>query len=187
MPFTFTKDTEFGDCYFDISKSDKRLIRAMLKTYERTGTYEFLKLFKKTAEEYEFEQRNSLTLQEFGNWSTRQRRYLNQKSQQKTVQQIRHPIKSLNFNTKGRIVEAMYERSPSYFKQFQKQFRFKIVDQKPTDIDSLNNYAVCPHFQSEFCQIANNHFHLLIDSSTDIGSTKQNKSFAVPCLFTTFK
>ena len=85
------------------------------------------------------------------------------------------------------MVEAMYERSPSYFKQFEKQLRFKIVDQKPTDITSLINYAVCPHFESEFCQIATNHFHLLIDSSTDIGSTKQNKSFAVPCLFTTFK
>ena len=85
------------------------------------------------------------------------------------------------------MVEAMYERSPSYFKQFQKQFRFKILDQKPTDITSLINYAVCPHFESEFRQIAANHFHLLIDSSTDIGSTKQNKSFVVPCLFTTFK
>ena len=61
MPFTSTKDTEFGDCYFDISKTDKRLIRATLKTYEKTGTYVFLKLFKK-----EFEQRISLTLQEFG-------------------------------------------------------------------------------------------------------------------------
>ena len=27
----------------------------------------------------------------------------------------------------------------------------------------------------------------MIDSSTDIGSTKQNKSFAVPCFFTSFK
>ena len=62
-----SQDTEFGDCYFDISKTDNRLIRAKLKTYERTGTYVFLKLFKKTAEEYEFEQRISLTLQEFGN------------------------------------------------------------------------------------------------------------------------
>ena len=26
MPFTSTKDTEFGDCYFDISKTDKRLM-----------------------------------------------------------------------------------------------------------------------------------------------------------------
>ena len=51
MPFTSTKDTEFGDCYFDISKTDKRLIRATLKTYEKTGTYVFLKLFKKAAEE----------------------------------------------------------------------------------------------------------------------------------------
>ena len=63
MPFTSTKDTEFGDIYFNIFKTDKRLIRATLKT----GMYVFLKLFKKTAEEYEFEQRISLTLQEFGN------------------------------------------------------------------------------------------------------------------------
>ena len=73
------------------------------------------------------------------------------------------------------------------FQKFKKQFRFKIDDQKPTDITILIIYAVCPHFESEFCQIATNHFHLLNDSSTDIGSTKQNKSFAVPCLFTTFK
>ena len=65
MPFTSTKDTEFGDCYFDISKTDKRLIRATLKTYERTGTYVFLKLFKKATDDYEFEQRISLTLGEF--------------------------------------------------------------------------------------------------------------------------
>ena len=66
MAFTSTKDTKFGDCYFDISKTDKRLIRAMVKTFERTGTYVFLKLFKKAAEEYEFEQSISSTLQEFG-------------------------------------------------------------------------------------------------------------------------
>ena len=107
------------------------------------------------------------------------------KNHQETVQQNRHQIKSLSL--RARMVDAMYERSASYFKQIQKQFRFKIVDQKPTDITSLNNYAVGPHFESEFCQIATNHFHLSIDSSTDIGCTKQNKSFAEPCLFTTFK
>ena len=67
MPFTSTKDTELEDCYFDISKTDKRLIRATLKTYERTGTYVFLKLFKKATHDYEFEQRISLTLGEFEN------------------------------------------------------------------------------------------------------------------------
>ena len=39
----------------------------------------------------------------------------------------------------------------------------------------------------KFWQTATNHIQLLIDSSTDIGSAKQNKSFAVPCLFTTFE
>ena len=126
MPFTSTKDTEFGECYFDISKTDKRLISATLKTYEKTGTYVFLKLFKKAAEEYEFEQRISLTLQEFGSFSIRQRRYLNQKkSLQKTVQQNRHQIKDLN--SRARMVDAKYERSPSYFKQFQKQFSSKLL------------------------------------------------------------
>ena len=67
MPFSSTKDTEFGDCYFDISKIDKRLIRATVKTYERTGTYVFLKLFKKAETNYEFQQRVSLTVQEFEN------------------------------------------------------------------------------------------------------------------------
>ena len=67
MPFTSSKDTQFGDCYFDISQTEKRLVRATLKTYERTGTYVFLKLFKKAAEDYELEQRISLTPEEFGN------------------------------------------------------------------------------------------------------------------------
>ena len=65
MPFTASKDEEYGDCYFDISKTEKRLIRATLKTYENTGTYVFLKLFKRKDNEYEFEQRISLTTEEF--------------------------------------------------------------------------------------------------------------------------
>ena len=83
MPFTSTKDTKFGDCYFDISKTDKRLIRATLKTYEWTGTYVFLKLFKKTAEDYEFEQRISLTLQEFGSLVNTEEKIL--ESEEKSV------------------------------------------------------------------------------------------------------
>ena len=41
MPFTSSKDTQYGDCYFDISQTEKRLVRA--------------------------EERISLTLEEFGN------------------------------------------------------------------------------------------------------------------------
>ena len=65
MPFSATKDSEFGDSYYDISKTEKRLIRATLKTYEKTGTYVFLKLFKKVDDDYEFQQWLSLTTEEF--------------------------------------------------------------------------------------------------------------------------
>ena len=65
MPFSATKDSEFGDSYYDISKTEKRLIRATLKTYEKTGTYVFLKLFKKVDVDYEFQQQLSLTTEEF--------------------------------------------------------------------------------------------------------------------------
>ena len=67
MPFTSSKDKQFVDCYFDVSQTEKRLVKATLKTYERIGTYVFLKLFKKAAEDYEFEQEISLTLEKFEN------------------------------------------------------------------------------------------------------------------------
>ena len=65
MPFTAETDAEFGDAHFDISKSEKRLIRATVKTYDKTGTYIFLKLFKKVGQEFELQQRITLTLEEF--------------------------------------------------------------------------------------------------------------------------
>ena len=46
MPFTAEKDAEFGDAHFDVSKSGKRLIRATIKFFEKTGSYVSLKLFK---------------------------------------------------------------------------------------------------------------------------------------------
>ena len=63
MPFTAEKDAEFGDAHFDVSKSEKRLVRATIKSYEKS--YVFLKLFKKAEHDYEFQQRITLTLEEF--------------------------------------------------------------------------------------------------------------------------
>ena len=80
----------------------------------------------------------------------------------------------------------MFERSPNYFKQFQKQFKFLIADEKP-NLTASNNYAVCPHFESEFCQLPTNHFHVLIESAIDIETMKPIKIFAFPCLSTTFR
>ena len=65
MPFSATKDSEVGESYYDVSKMEKRLIRATLKTYKKTGTYVFLKLFKKVDDDYDFQQRLSLTTEEF--------------------------------------------------------------------------------------------------------------------------
>ena len=58
----FTADK---DAHFDVSRNEKRLIRATVKIYEKTTTYIFLKLFKKTENEFEFQQRLTLTLEEF--------------------------------------------------------------------------------------------------------------------------
>ena len=65
MPFTTQKDAKFGDAHFDVFKSEKRLIRATIKSYEETGSYVFLKLFKKAEHYYEFQQRITQTLEEF--------------------------------------------------------------------------------------------------------------------------
>ena len=80
----------------------------------------------------------------------------------------------------------MVERSPNYLKQFQKQFKFLIADEKP-NLTASNNYAVCPHFESEFCQLPTNHFYVLIESAIDVETMKPIKIFAVHCLFTTFR
>ena len=47
MPFTAEKDAEFGDAHFDVSKSEKGLIRATIKSYEKTESYVFLNYSKK--------------------------------------------------------------------------------------------------------------------------------------------
>ena len=84
------------------------------------------------------------------------------------------------------MVEAIFERSPNYFKQFQKQFKSSIADEKPNILAS-NNYAMCPHYESEFCQLPTNQFQVLIESAIDVETMKPIKTFAVPCLCTTFR
>ena len=55
---TATADKKIGDCHIDILEKSKKLVRATffsLKTYDQTGTYVFLKVFKKAAKDAEFE------------------------------------------------------------------------------------------------------------------------------------
>ena len=81
----------------------------------------------------------------------------------------------------------MFECSPNYFKQFQKQFKFLIVEEKPS-FSIGNFYAVCAHIDSEFCNLVNSHYHVLIDTTTFENETlKRYQSFPVPCVYTAFK
>ena len=85
------------------------------------------------------------------------------------------------------MVEAMYKRSPNYFKQFQKQFKFQIVEDKPA-LSKTNVHALCALFDSELSGLVNNHYHVLLDTTTFEKETlKQNQNFPLPCNFTTFQ
>ncbi len=66
MQLTLDSDAHFGDSYVDISQTDKRLVRATVKTFESGGTYVFLKLFKKIESgEFISQQRIGLTSSEW--------------------------------------------------------------------------------------------------------------------------
>ena len=81
------------------------------------------------------------------------------------------------------MVEAMFERSPNYFKQFRKKFKFLIVEEKPT-FSIGNCYAVCAHFDSEFCNLVSSHYHVLIDTTTlKTKHCNDFKAFLALCLY----
>ena len=66
MCSSIDKDIEFCDAYLDISQNEKRIVRASVKTYEITGSYISIKLFKQDDnKEFKFNQKVTLTLTEF--------------------------------------------------------------------------------------------------------------------------
>ena len=91
----FFKRHKVKDCQFDISQIEKYMTRSTLRTYERTETYVFLNLRKKTAEDYKFERRISLTLEETGDLekSSKTTRRCKARSPSKTT-----PAKTQKFN-----------------------------------------------------------------------------------------
>ena len=58
------KDAEYSDNHIDVSKTEKRIVRISSKNYEHilTGTYISLKLFKRAANEREFQFSQSVTV-----------------------------------------------------------------------------------------------------------------------------
>ena len=60
--FSFHDNSDF---YHEISCSSKRIVVASVKTYETTGTYITLRIFKKDSEEFRYNQRITLSAAEF--------------------------------------------------------------------------------------------------------------------------
>ena len=63
-----SKDFDYFDLCIEILKTDKRVITANVKTYENTGSYITVKLFKRdnACDEYRLNQKLTLTLFELG-------------------------------------------------------------------------------------------------------------------------
>ena len=61
------KDAEYNDSHFDFNTSEKRTVRVAVKSYDKTGSYVSLKLFKRenSSSEYTFAQRITLSADEF--------------------------------------------------------------------------------------------------------------------------
>ena len=65
---TLKKDIEFCNQFIDISETAKRIVRVSTKTYETSGTYVAIKLFRRnnqSDDDYKFSQRVNLSLSEF--------------------------------------------------------------------------------------------------------------------------
>ena len=60
MGAVLSKDAEYSDYHLGFSVSEKQLVRVAVKTYNSTGTYLSLKLFKRESElvDWGFNQKN---------------------------------------------------------------------------------------------------------------------------------
>ena len=181
--FTLAKDEAFGDYHVHISQISNRHIRATVKTYEKTGLYIFLKLFRKNTDgEFTLWQKICFTQEEFEKLLGRGKLIL----QPPTVNRVtKKPRKPKRRSWKSRMttipakptrktltptenmVEAMFERSPDYFKQFRKNFRFSLLREKPklgVDFQSDMVLAFGLHSPTHdgFCNdLSHNHYHVL--------------------------
>ena len=86
------------------------------------------------------------------------------------------------------MVEAMYEQTPEFFMKFRKNFRYHICLEEPRvgkDFENDICYAFGLHSEeSEYCNIEQKHYHLLLESSSKFQS--RGSGYAVPCLYSTF-
>ena len=152
---------DYFDFFHDRARSEKRYVVACAKTYDNTGTYISLKIFKKENgdNEFRFNQKLTLSLQELEqvgeNIDAIRRIALSEFANEQSSSGKRklQPCSSLETNAENcscrfkkskkpqrvikrinwqmKMVEAMCERTPEYIRQFQKLFRYFICNSEP--------------------------------------------------------
>ena len=89
------------------------------------------------------------------------------------------------------MVEAMYENSHDYFRQFKKQFQFYTTPTKPCLSSQEISYIIGYHPSSSvipFCSLSYNHYHVLCEIlPSDKNSQKSNVPCLVNCFFHLFR
>ena len=84
----------------------------------------------------------------------------------------------------------MVERTPEYFSQFAKQYRYFICQSQPIfDHTVTKKFANSVHMNDDFCKVPGFHYHVIASTYQFPDSFKStaSKPFSIPCLFTCFK
>lgn len=84
----------------------------------------------------------------------------------------------------------MFEKTPDFFKQFQKKLVYFTNDSIPDFLQEFTSYAYGFHNDSskEYCSLNNsNHYHFMVDISSAPTKEFPLPVHAIPCVYSTFK
>ena len=88
------------------------------------------------------------------------------------------------------MVEVMFERTPEYFRQFQKLFRYFVCNSEPQfDSNLTKNYTYSQHKNEYHCKVQQVHcHHIAVDQQLPQSyKDTSSKPYTIPCLFTSFQ
>ena len=88
------------------------------------------------------------------------------------------------------MIDAMFERTPEYFRQFQNFFRYFIGITEPQfDSNLTKNFAYSQNKKEDRCKIQQFHYHVIaaFDQLPQSFEDTSSKPYTIPCLFTCFQ
>ena len=88
------------------------------------------------------------------------------------------------------MVEAKFERTPEYFRQLQKLFRYFICNSElQFDSNLTKNFAYSQHKNEDHCKIQQFHYHVLasVDQLPQSFKNTSSEPSTIPCLLTCFQ